>query len=113
MSSFLIFSLCLCTALAQVDVVGPEYTALPAVEKQALIWNNTLLDTSSNSWPSRLELAEIFFESMYPTLEAAGDQLPAAWTGNTSQKYIHSVGSVGMVQFVSSGSSYTGLFQRS
>ena len=108
MSSFLIFSLCLCTALAQVDVVGPEYTALPAVEKQAWIWYNTLLDTSSNSWPSALQLVGIFFESMCPTFEAAGDQLPTAWIWNTRQ---HSVGSVGMVEFVSSGSRYTGLFQ--
>ena len=111
MSPYLLFSLFLSPALAQVDVLGPEYTALPAVEKQALIWDNTLLDTSSNSWPSGLELPQIFFESMCPTMEAPGDQLPTAWTGNTRKKYIHSVGSVGMVQFVSSGSSYTGLFQ--
>ena len=92
-------------------MVGPEYTTLPAVEKQAMIWDNTLLDNSSNSWPSVLKVAEILFESMCPTLEAAGDQMPKAWIRNTRQKYIHSVGSVGMVEFVSNGSRYTGLFQ--
>jgi len=107
---YTLISLCLSPCLAQVDVLGPEYLALPAAEKQALIWDNTLLDTSSNSWPG-LEIGEMFFESMCPTLEAPGDQLPVAWTGNTRQKYIHSVGSVGKVEFVSSSEKYTGLFQ--
>ena len=109
--SFLtLLSFCLSTSLAQVDVQGPEYLALPAAEKQALIWDNTLLDTSSNSWPG-LQIGEMFFESMCPVLEAPGDQLPVTWTGSTRQKYIHSVGSAGKVEFVSSSKRYTGLFQ--
>ena len=109
-SFYSLISLCLSGSLAQVDVLGPDYLVLPAAEKQALIWDNCLLDTSSNSWPG-LEIGEMFFESMCPTLEAPGDQLPVAWTGNTRQKYIHSVGSVGKVEFVSSSDKYTGLFQ--
>ena len=110
LSFYSLISLILSPSLAQVSVLGPDYISLPAAEKQALIWDNTLLDTSSNSWPG-LEIGEMFFESMCPTLEAPGDELPTAWTGNTRQKYIHSVGSVGKVEFVASSDKYTGLFQ--
>ena len=110
MAVLLFLTLCLSSALAQVDVLGPDYLALPAAEKQAIIWDNTLMDSSSNKWPG-LSLAEIFFESMCPTMEAPGDQLPIAWTGNPRKKYIHSIGSTGKVEFVSTENSYTGLFQ--
>ena len=94
--------------LAKGDVVGPGYTALPAAKKQAMIWDNILLDNSSNSRPS---ITGIFTQSMCPSLEAPGDEMPTDRKGTTRQKYIHSVGSVGMVEFVSSESRYTGLFQ--
>merc|ERR1711860_358400 len=68
-------------AYGQSPVSGPEYLALPAAEKQAIIWENTLLDSSSNYWPG-LELGEIFFETMCITMEQSGDELPIAWTGN-------------------------------
>merc|ERR1719290_705115 len=109
LSFYTLFSLWTCLVVCQEDVVGPEYLALPAAEKQAIIWDNTLLDSSSSYWPG-LEIGEMFFESMCPTLWAPGDELPTAWTGNTRQKYIHSIGSVGKVEFVASSSSYTGLF---
>jgi len=112
MEGLLLLTLCLSSALAQVDVLGPEYLALPAAEKQAIIWDNALMDSSSGQWPG-LSLAEIFFESMCPTMEAPGDQMPIAWTGNPRKKYIHSIGSIGKVEFVSTGNSYTGLFQGS
>jgi len=84
--------------------------ALPAAEKQAIIWENTLLDSSSNYWPG-LELGEIFFETMCITMEQSGDELPIAWTGNYRQKYIHSVGTVGKVEFVAKENAYTGIFK--
>ena len=100
------------TALAfgQAPVSGPEYLALPAAEKQAIIWENTLMDSSSNHWPG-LELGEIFFESMCITMEQSGDELPKAWTGNYRKKYIHSVGNVGKVEFVAKENAYTGIFK--
>ena len=48
---------------------------------------------------------------MCPTMKAPGDQLPKNSAGNTRKKYIHPVGSVGKVEFVSSSKRYTGLFQ--
>ena len=110
MLALLVFPLVLACAAAQTDVFGPDYIALPAAEKQAIIWENTLLDSSSNGWPG-LELGEIFFETMCITLYQEGDELPVAWTGNTRQKYIHSVGTVGKVEFVPQENSYSGLFQ--
>jgi len=103
--------LCAVSALGQHQVYGPDYIAKSAAEKQDLIWENVNLDTSSNSWPG-ISLAEIFFEDMCVTLYQDGDELPVAWTGNTRRKYIHSVGSVGKVEFVSNGEHpYTGIFQ--
>jgi len=99
----------LASVLGQAPVSGPDYLALPAAEKQAIIWENTLLDSSSNSWPGA-ELAEIFFETMCVTMEQSGDELPIAWTGNYRQKYIHSVGSVGKVEFVPQENRYSGIF---
>jgi len=45
-------------------------------------------------------------------MQQDGDELPVAWTGNTREKYIHAVGSVGKVSWKSSGDhSYTGIFE--
>merc|ERR1712098_682542 len=72
---------------------------------------NVIADPNPGSFPG-LELGEIFFEDMCPTMWAMGDELPTAWTGNTRQKYIHSVGNVATVEFVSTGDHpYTGIFK--
>ena len=110
MSGLLLLPMILVSVLGQAPVSGPDYLALPAAEKQAIIWENTLLDSSSNSWPGA-ELAEIFFETMCVTMEQSGDELPIAWTGNTRQKYIHSVGNVGKVEFVPQENRYSGIFK--
>jgi len=107
----LLLPLLLPLALAQNQVTGPDYLALPAAEKQQLIWENVIADPNPGSFPG-LELGEIFFEDMCPTMWAEGDELPTAWTGNTRQKYIHSVGNVATVEFVSTGDHpYTGIFK--
>jgi len=70
-----------------------------------------MTDSTPGNWPG-LSLAEIFFEDMCPTMWNEGDELPTAWTGNTRQKYIHSIGNVATVELVSSGTHpYTGLFK--
>merc|ERR1712088_1082702 len=49
---------------------------------------------------------------MCPTFNTEGDQLPLGWTGNVRQKYIHTVGTVGKVEWVDMGGHpYTGIFQ--
>lgn len=99
-------------AASQNNVVhGPDYIAKTAAEKQDLIWENVVADTSSGAWPG-IQLGELFFEDMCVTLYQDGDEMPVAWTGNTRQKYIHSVGSVGKAEFVSTGDHpYTGVFK--
>jgi len=108
---YLYFLLCLPLALAQNDVHGSAYLALPASEKLRLIWENVIADSTPGSWPG-LELAEIFFEDMCVTMWQEGDEMPKAWTGNYRQKYIHSLGNVATVELISTGDHpYTGIFE--
>ena len=55
-------------ATGQNTVHGPDYIARSAAEKQQLIWENVMMDTTSNDWPSALELPQIFFENICTTL---------------------------------------------
>jgi len=108
---FLVLVLSPCRAMNKLS--GSAYTALSAAQKQSLIWENVISSSTSNSWPGA-KTAEIFLESMCPTLQQEGDEMPSTWIGGTRQKYIHSVGSVGKVEFVPEGSSgsYSGIFQQ-
>ena len=91
---------------------GPDYIALPAATKLDYVWENCADDQSSAPWMSMLEIGEIMFESMCPTFNSEGDQMPLGWTGNVRQKYIHTVGAVGKVEWVDMGGHpYTGIFQ--
>merc|ERR1711971_861399 len=91
---------------------GPDYIGLPATTKLEQIWENCADDQTSQDWLSMLEVGEIMFESMCPTFNTEGDQMPLGWTGNVRQKYIHSVGTVGKVEWISMGEHpYTGIFQ--
>jgi len=54
----------------------------------------------------------IFTERMNPTFDTKGDAMPAGDLWGTRRKYIHSVGTVGKVKFVSDGNhDYTGIFK--
>jgi len=91
---------------------GPEYLALPAATKIQYLWDNCVADTSSQDWLSMLQVGEIMFEDMCPTFNTEGDQMPLGWTGNVRQKYIHTVGAVGRVEWVDlGGHPFTGIFQ--
>merc|ERR1712130_1091692 len=91
---------------------GPDYIALPAVTKLDQIWENCAADQTSAPWLSMLEIGEIMFEDMCPTFNTEGDQLLLGWLGNVRQKYIHTVGTVGKVEWVDlGGHPYTGIFQ--
>jgi hypothetical protein len=48
------------------------YLDLPAFRKSDALWTNIIADTTSNSWPG-IKLAEIFLESMEPTIQWPGD----------------------------------------
>jgi len=101
--------------LAWEEVSSDEYLALSAAEKSEIILANCLEDATSAPWFSLLEMPGIFVESMCPTLRAKGDELP--WEqglifSDWRKKYIHTVGTVGQVEFRSSGDHpYTGIFE--
>jgi len=66
----------------------------------------------SGSFPG-IKLPGVFVETMEPTFSTKGDAMPSEFLGMTHRtKYIHSVGAVGKVKFVSSKDhQYTGIFE--
>ena len=90
-----------------------EYLASDGVTKKGQLWEQITADESSGSFPNALELPGIFIEAMDPTFKTAGDQMPSELFGLTTRtKYIHSVGVVGKVKFVSSNEHpFTGVWQ--
>jgi len=112
-ASLLLFTLSAC--LGYDEVSSPEYIAKTAAEKSDIIWANLMEDTTPGDWPGLLELPGLFTESMCPTLRAPGDELPfeeGIITDGTRYKLIHSVGTVGQVEWKDlGGHSYTGIFQ--
>jgi hypothetical protein len=80
-----------------------------AAEKQQMLLSKVYQDTTPGAYPGTLSvLTGILGESVWTTFDAGGDVFPH--DGRT--KYIHSVGVVGGVRFVSSGNHpYKGLFE--
>ena len=89
------------------------YLASDAASKKDQLWAKVIADRSSGSFPSTLELPGLFVEAMDPTFTTPGDQMPTELFGlRTRTKYIHSVGVVGKVKFVSSGAHpFTGVWE--
>lgn len=91
---------------------GPEYLALPAADKAGRIWENCETDQVGKAWLSAFQMPGLFIESMCPSFNVPGDELPLSGTGSTRLKYIHTVGAVGKVKWVDlGGHDYTGIFQ--
>ena len=90
-----------------------EYLASGGATKKDQLWEQITADENSGSFPSSLELAGIFIEPMNPTFVTQGDQMPSELFGlKTRTKFIHSVGVVGKVKFVSSNKHpFTGVWQ--
>mgnify|MGYP000857258679 CR=1 FL=1 len=86
---------------------------MSATSKSDQIWSQISATAgTSGSFPSTLGLGGIFLEPMAPTLDTISDAMPNTWYGSTRTKYIHSVGVVGKVKFVSNGKHpYTGIFE--
>lgn len=113
---FLLLPLVIAAVLGQTQVSGPDYQALTAAEKQAIIWENALRTNSSNSWPGA-KFYELFLEDMCVSFHTSGDEFPdSTRTGERRERYIHSVGSVGKVEFIPHHngrySKYSGIFKR-
>merc|ERR1711936_104425 len=92
-----------------------EYVGLTAAEKMQLLWSKCLESRTPADWFTTKQLMGMFLESMCPTFQAQGDQLP--WEKRLlsygwRNKYIHTVGTVGQVEWRDLGSHpYTGIFQ--
>lgn len=71
-----------------------------------------MADTKSGKFPSSLELPGVFVESMAPSFDGKGDAMPSGMVYGQRTKYIHSVGAVGKVKFLSEpGNPYSGIFK--
>lgn len=81
---------------------SPEYTAQDAASKKDALWEQITADKTSGSFPG-IKLPGLFFEAMDPTFKTPGDVMPREGLGGLRTKYIHSVGVVGKVKFVSAG----------
>jgi len=92
-----------------------EYQLLSAADKRQVIWSNIMQNTTSNRWFTSSELPGMFIESMCSTFQAPGDELP--WEKRVVRygwrnKYIHTVGTVGKVEWRNlGGHNYTGIFE--
>lgn len=83
-----------------------------AKSKLKYLWDEITSDSSSWKWPSLLELAGIFVESMEPTFSTKGDCMPPGNFYGLRGKLIHSIGVVGKVKFhAEPGSPFTGIFR--
>jgi hypothetical protein len=98
---------------AAFEVKGDTYMKKSAIEKSALIWKNVQENSSPADWFSTIRLLGIFAEGMCPSFTAPGDELPYTnWIMGYRKKYIHTVGAIGKVNWVSKGKHpYTGLFK--
>jgi len=90
-----------------------EYMASDASAKKDALWEKCIADKTSGSFPEGAAIGGIFLESMAPTFTTKGDQMPKELLGlKTRTKYIHSVGTVGKVKFVSNGNHpFTGVWE--
>jgi hypothetical protein len=90
------------------EFAGDSYEKQTAVVKTQKIWSKVTENMTPYGWYSSVALGGIFFEGMSPSFDYQSDQMPEG-----RKKYIHSVGSVGQVEFIPSGVShkYTGIFK--
>lgn len=65
------------------------------------LWGKLASDQTSGSFPSLLKLGGIFIEPMDKTFKTHGDEMPVCLLGLPRVKYIHSVGAVGKVKYIS------------
>lgn len=87
---------------------GVAYDSQSATAKLQYLWSNVVADRTSHPWPSLLELAKVYVESMSPTVTYVSDEFPEG-----RSKLIHSVAAIAQCQFAWNGSgNYTGLFRQ-
>jgi len=75
------------------------------------LWTKIASDQSPGSFPNVLLQGGIFIEPMDKTFKTHGDEMPICLLNQPRVKYIHSVGVVGKVKFISNNKGYTGIFK--
>ena len=73
------------------------------------LWTAISSSTTPSTFPSP---AGIFTENMNPSFDARGDAMPPGVLYGYRTKFIHAVGAVGKVEFVPSGSKFSGMFAK-
>jgi len=101
------------TTRALEEVSSPAYLSLSAKEKADRLWSNCLDDSTSAPWFSSLDQGvKLISESMCPVFRTPGDELPDQGDGTTRAKVIHTVGTVGRVEWRDlGGHNYSGIFK--
>jgi len=105
--AFLLFVVC-----SAQSFVGPAWQHQSAAAKQTALNNIIKNDTNSGSWPSTLQLAELFIEDMNLSFDTQGDDMPEQLF-QRRPKLIHSVGVVAdaVWKVVPNNLGYTGIFE--
>jgi len=110
---FLILTIALASTIVTCvddDFSSAKYNALTRQEKFDKIWSKVNEKKTPYGWYSALSLLKLFFEKMKPTFDHISDSFP-----DGRNKYIHSVGTVGLVEFVAETNTdinpYTGIFK--
>jgi len=101
------------TTRALEEVSSPAYLSLSAKEKADRLWSNCLDDSTSAPWFSSLDQGvKLISEPMCPVFRTPGDELPDQGDGTTRAKVIHTVGTVGRVEWRDlGGHNYSGIFK--
>jgi len=88
---------------------GDQYQMQSASGKMNYLWGKILENPGIGSFPSAFSLAYIFVESMQPSFDHVGDEMPCG-----RSKLIHGVGTIAKAKFVADKSSpYSGIFKGS
>jgi hypothetical protein len=93
------------------DYHGDAWQKQTAPVKLQKLWNVVTKDTRPGRWPSIIEQAQLFIESMPASFDTVADDMPKSFLG-ARKKLIHSVGVIAQAKFVSYPThNYTGLFK--
>jgi len=108
--SFLIFFLILSLSSGQ-TYFGPTWQNQTALQKDKVLHQVITSNTKPGSFPSTLELAELFLESMQTSFDYVGDDMPSQFPSRRP-KLIHSVGVIIDSKWVptANATGYTGVF---
>lgn len=108
MKLIILIILTLIISSLQVEIDDDEYKQMNASQKREAVWTELSKDTTSYGWYSTISMIKMFFSDMLGTFSHSGDKMPDEYR----KKYIHSVGLVGKLKFVSTGDHrFTGIFR--